>query len=48
MYVHHGTSMLATASEPTLAKSARMGHLRSVMEQEKNDDRKGWATRPDP
>jgi hypothetical protein len=32
--------MLATVSRPTLAKSARMGHPRSVMEQEEIDDSK--------
>jgi len=39
---------VAAASPPTLAKSARIGHPRSVMEQKENRRQKRWATRPDP
>jgi hypothetical protein len=42
----HEELMLAAASPPTLAKSARMGHPRSVMEQEKIDDRKDGPPAP--
>src|ERR1035441_2163825 len=35
--------MLSAASRPTLAKNARMGHPRSVMEKMKTDRGDGWA-----
>jgi len=37
--------MLSAASQPTLAKNARMGHPRSDMGNERKDCGQGWATR---